>query len=399
MGPSTISIPSLRSLAVGLISFAPCALGQGQRQGQGQGQGQGQSGLNFTLTTEEKCGCYRTNATSPSFFASHHFADFRSLPQYVSSPNVITDAASSQSAPPTNQFFAAANWTSMWRATNWNNLEMMRMNNSDISGSDAAYMMVNSPNNIYIEKNNDTNATSQTYMTMRTTRLHNFQTAAELETTSTGYRFVSVRMYARTIGAPGAITAMFTYRPGANNNLQLVQEADQEIRTRDPQTLTQFTSQPSGNANGDVPAATRNVTMPAGRRWSEWAHYRMDWTPGSTTWYINGQLASTITFQAPRDASQVLFNSWGDGGTWSGPMAFNETASLQIQWLEMIFNNTDTKYAPKPGACTAICSIDDTPEIGTPVLVTGNVGAGTLAVPLLELCVLAGATLTLLLVL
>ncbi len=384
MGPLATSRPSLRSLALCLVGI-PCALGQVQ----GQGQGQKPTGSPaFNLTTDDKCGCFRSNLSTSSYFSHHHFADFRNLSQHVGTPKILADVPSNANANPTNDFFASTSWTTMWRATNWNNEQMMKTNNSDVSGSDATLLMVNSPNNIYIENNTDTNATSQTYMTMRTARLANFQTAAEIESTSVGYRYISVRMYARTLGSPGAITAMFTYRPGAGGSLQLVQEADLEIRTRDPQTRIQFTNQPSWNANGDVPAATRNVTMPSGRRWNDWAHYRMDWTPGSTTWYINGQLASTITFQAPRDASQVMFNSWGDGGTWSGVMPINQTAYMQVQWLEMLFNNTDTNYAPKPGSCTAICSIDDTPQIGTPVFVAANAGAGT-RTPSMRLLLLA----------
>lgn len=48
---------------------------------------------------------------------------------------------------------------------------------------------------------------------------------------------------------------------------------------------------------------------------AELLHCLMDWTPGVTTWYVDGQLASTIPFQAPRDPSQVMFNSWSDGGS------------------------------------------------------------------------------------
>ncbi len=327
----------------------------------------------YPLTTDSNCTCYRTNSSTSNYFSHHSFFDFRSLPQYVRTPPVLTEPQANINAGPTNDYFQSINWTSMWAMQNWDNSAQMRANNSDVTGSDATLFMVNSPNNIYIENNTDSGANApQTHMVMRTARLHTFQTSSEIESASGGFHFLSVRMYARTLGAPGAITAMFTYRPGANNALNLVQESDLEIRTRDPPTRVQFTNQPSWNADGDIPAATRNVTMPGSRRWSEWAHYRMDWTPGSTTWYVDGQLVSTINFQAPRDNSQVMFNSWSDGGSWSGNMSTNSEAYLQIQWIEMVFNNTDAAYMPRSGPCTNMCSIDETPVTGTPVLIASG---------------------------
>lgn len=327
----------------------------------------------YPLTVDSNCTCFRTNSSTSNYFSHHSFFDFRSLSNYAHTPPVLTDAQSNTNAPPANDYFKSVNWTNMWQAQTWDNGAMMKQNNSDVTGSDATLFMVNSPNNIYIEHNNDSGTPpGSTFMVMRTARLNSFQTSAEIESSSNGYRFLSVRMYARTLGAPGAITAMFTYRPGTNNNLNTVQESDLEIRTRDPQTRVQFTNQPSWNTDGDIPQATRNVTMPGTGRWSEWAHYRMDWTPGSTTWYVDGQLASTITFQAPRDPSQVMFNSWSDGGTWSGNMSTNAAAYLQIQWIEMVFNNTDAMYMPRPGACTNMCSIDETPVTGTPVLIASG---------------------------
>ncbi|KAJ9157497.1 Concanavalin A-like lectin/glucanase [Pleurostoma richardsiae] len=234
--------------------------------------------------------------------------------------------------------------------------------------------MVNSANNIFIERNTDYGASSQTYMTMRTARLQSFQTAAEIESTSQGFQYVSTRMLARTRGNSGAVTAMFTYRPPPNpGQPNLVQEADLEIRTVDPATHISLTNQPSWNDVGDIPQATRNVSLPGGRRWTDWAYYRMDWTPGSSTWYVNGQLVASITFQAPRDPAQLMFNSWSDGGSWSGNMSLNQAASLQIQWIDMVFNNTESKFV-KSGNCVTTCTVDDNAQPGSPVPISGGGG-------------------------
>ncbi|KAK0629362.1 glycoside hydrolase family 16 protein [Bombardia bombarda] len=301
----------------------------------------------YPLTTDSNCGCYRTNATSVNYFAHHQFFDFRSLSQYVNVPGPISNFDSNAAAPPTSSFFTSATWANAWRIQNWNNSGLLSLNNTDVN--DATVKMVNSPNNIYIERNTDNGANGQTHMTMRTVRHSDFQSAAEFESASNGYQFLSVRMYARTKGSSGAVTAMFTYRPPPTPlNTSLVQEADLEIRTRDPPSYVQYTNQPA-----------------------DWAYYRMDWTPGSTTWYVNGQTHSTITFQAPRDPAQVMFNAWSDGGSWSGHMSPNGAAYMQIQWIEMVYNNTDPG-AVKTGTCVNVCSIDETSKTGQPVLITGG---------------------------
>ncbi len=200
-------------------------------------------------------------------------------------------------------------------------------------------------------------------------------------------------MFARTMGSPGAVTAMFTYRPGAGGSLQLVQEADLEILTRDPQTHIQFTNQPSWNSNGDVPAATRNVTLPSGRRWSEWAHYRMGLD--ARKHHVVHQRPAGEHHHLPGPARPVPGDVQQLGAT-AAPGAASCRSTrlpfLQIQWLEMLFNNTDSNFAPKPGSCTAICSIDETPQIGTPVLI---VAAGTRPlVPFLLLAVFSSLCLS-----
>lgn len=326
----------------------------------------------YPLTTDSNCHCYKTNATASNYFAHHKFFDFRQLNQYVNVPGVKPDPDSNANAPPPSSYFDSSNWTNTWGTQNWNNSHVFKLNNSDVTGSDASVLMVNSANNIYIERNADNQASSETHLTMRTQRLKDFQTAAEFESTSQGYQYLSVRMFARTKGAPGAVTAMFTYRPGPNNSLALVQEADLEIRTVDPPNFVQYTNQPSWNSTGDIPQATRNASLPSGRRWSDWAYYRLDWTPGSSTWFVNGQVVSTIAFQAPRDPSLIMFNNWSDGGSWSGNMTVNAAAYMQIQWIEMVYNNTDPQLV-KSGNCINVCTIDETSKTGVPALLT-NIG-------------------------
>ena len=338
-----------------------------------------------------------TNGTDTGYFTKHRFFDFRNLAQYAGVPPTITNAHESGTAAVANQYFTSTEWTDTWMVGNWSNSAGVR--------KDSTVLMVNSRNNVYIEANGDSNPASQTFLTLRTQRLpavqdqKEFQTAAEIESLSGGFHYLSVRMLARTIGAPGAITALFTYRRA--DKLADIQEADLEIRTKDPRNTIQYTNQPSYTEDGDdIPEATQNISMPGGQDWTAWAVHRLDWTPTSTIWYIDGVQVSNIRFQTPRDASKVILNAWSDGGEWSGNMTQFDAAYLQIQWLDIAFNNTESKKAEKrsseekdvrssdvgpagplvgraaeQGSCKVVCSIDQTTNLGQPVMLWNN-GAG-----------------------
>ncbi|KAK4139548.1 glycoside hydrolase [Dichotomopilus funicola] len=347
-----------RSLTFALTSASMVAVARGE----------------FALTTDSNCHCYQTNATQSNYFSHHRFFDFRSLQDHINVPNPIDNWDDSAGAPPTSDYFTNSQFADVWSIQNWSNSELIDLDNSTIT--DATLQMVNSPNNIYIER--DEQQPDNTHLTLRTIRHHDFQSAAEFESVSEKYHFLSMRMEARTQGPPGAVTAMFTYRAPPNpEDTDLVQEADLEFLTRDPPHYVSFTNQPAWNSTSDIPGASHNVTFPGpGRRWSDWAEYRMDWTPGSSTWFVDGELASHITFQAPRDPSQVIFNAWSDGGSWSGRMPKGSTAYLQIRWIEMVYNNTDShgqhSKQEKQSTCENVCSIDETSKIGTPVLVSAG---------------------------
>ena len=119
--------------------------------------------------------------------------------------------------------------------------------------------------------------------------------------------------------------------------------------------------------------------------------HRLDWTPGLSTWYVNGQAVAKISFQAPSDPTTIIFNMWSNGGSWTSTMRVGEEALLQIQWIEMAYNMTDgyggakrdhgpdldRRYGSRSlghaGASvgkvakrSVVCCVDGTPKIGTP---------------------------------
>lgn len=339
------------------------------------------------VVNDTECGCFMTNASNPAFFSNHRFYDFRSLSQYAADPPaLVSDSAGAAAAPATSGFFKTKPFADDWAIMSWNN--------SDSVGGEAAYLLVNSPSNIYIERNSDSGASySDTYLTMRTARLSGFQSAAELESMSPNYRFVSVRMLARTLGDPGACTAIFTYR--GNRHVERVQEADIEILTKDPNTYIQYTNQPSFTSDGNsVDGASLNATVPT--PWTEWAVHRLDWTPSKSTWFVNGVQMASLSFQVPRDASHVNLNVWSNGGVWTGPMEVGKEARMQIKWLEMVFNSSSDYFVgdsksvqkaasvgPPTGAavkglssdgkrCKTVCSIDEANERGLAVVLSSS---------------------------
>ncbi|KAK6077221.1 hypothetical protein SCUP515_05070 [Seiridium cupressi] len=329
----------------------------------------------YKTTDDNHCDCYLTNGSTGAYFTTHKFYDFRSMSDHVNVPSsLVSDADAASQADPANDYFTSQAWTEAWSIQQWNN-------SASVDDGDVVLLMANSPANIYIETNTDANAQSDTYLTLRTVRLDDFQTAAEFESASEAYHFVSARMYARTVGASGAITAMFTYRGSDDPNA--IQEADLEIRTMDPPDMIQYTNQPSFSATGDaVDAATRNATVPVG--WDDWAVHRMDWSPDSTMWYVDGVDVSQISFQTPRDPSYIIFNTWSDGAHWSGNMSVGDEAYLQIQWIELVFNSTGGDGTSADGGthrrslsrredkCQNVCSVDETDTVGTPVLLQGG---------------------------
>ncbi|RKU42854.1 hypothetical protein DL546_002679 [Coniochaeta pulveracea] len=319
-----------------------------------------------SLTDDSHCGCYLTNGTDTRYFTQHKFFDFRDLEKYAGVPDILTDIDNTTNAPPTSDYFTSPDWTNTWAIQNWNT-------SGHGARSDASVLRYNSPNNVYIEKNADPdNPSPKTWMTLRTGRLPDFQTAAEIESMSKDhlYQYLSIRLLARTIGAPGAVTAFFTYLEQPT-----VQEADLEILTAGPRDVVQYTNQPSVDDDGDVIAqATQNATLPDGLEWTEWAIHRLDWTPTQSTWYVNGRQTAQIAFQVPRDPAQVVLNAWSDGGQWTGKMSVHDAAYFQIQWLEMVFNSTTVEKRDGEGqaGCKAVCSIDETPQTGKPVMLFDN---------------------------
>ncbi|KAI2626932.1 glycoside hydrolase family 16 protein [Hypomontagnella submonticulosa] len=315
-----------------------------------------QAAVAATPVDPSLCHCYLTNGTTGRYFANHKFFDFRNIAN-PRVPAAIDDRNGATNAPVTNAYFDSTNWTSTWAIQNW------------VGGSpDASVWQTYSKNDIYIESNTDPNPASRTYLTLRTHRhpAGDFQSSAEFDSVSPNYQYLSLRMYARTRGSAGAVAAMFTYRGGATD--ADVQEADMEILTKEPANAVHYTNQPSQVGGEARPNATVEVGVPGS--WSDWRVHRYDWTPGSSDWYVDGEKVASIQFQAPRDPATLIFNTWSDGGSWSGVMASGNSATMQVQWIELIYNNT--AEPSRFSHCANVCTLDVGTQPGVPALLSSG---------------------------
>jgi len=315
---------------------------------------------------DSRCNCYISNNSDLTYYSNHKFYDFRSLSEYAGIPGLLQNPYEASTAGNTSDYFKSETWNSFWETQAWNSSDSM-----GATTNASTVMRIFTPNNVYIEGNTDSGASPQTWLSLRTARQPMFQSAAEIATKLGDLQFLSMRMLARTVGAPGGCTAMFTYREGS-----VVQEADLEVLTKYSRDQVQCTNQPAIDGAGQlISNATRQVTLPAGVTWDNWAVYRLDWTPKQSIWYVNGQQIANIAFQVPRDGSKIHINAWSDGGNWTGTMGYKTEAHLQIQWWEVLYNRTSQR---PDGDCKAVCSIDASSVTGRAVMISNSLAAGRL---------------------
>lgn len=149
--------------------------------------------------------------------------------------------------------------------------------------------------------------------------------------------YLSLRVLLRVHGDAGAVAGIFTY-------LSDTAESDIEILTRDPSSHVHYSNQPVEDAEGNVNSqATMNVSMPANRRWTDWAVHRLDWTPGRSVFFVDGRETGRIEVNVPTQPSMVILNMWSNAGSWSGRMKSGGQAWLDVQYVEMAFNTSSSQ--------------------------------------------------------
>ncbi|KAF2833104.1 concanavalin A-like lectin/glucanase [Ophiobolus disseminans] len=311
------------------------------------------------------CSCYvvssGANSDTPEYFQYYRFYDFRNLTGALETVPLINNTQNTTLAPTWQpKIFNGDDWNADWGVQNW----------STPASADFPVPMSNSYANIFVGQEN-----RDTFLSLRTSRLDDHQTAGEIENQQKNLMHVSMRMYGRVTGGKGAVAGFFTFYDDNN-------ESDIEILTRDPKDQTRYTNQPSVDKQGNeiTAASTGPTNLPA---WDEWQTHRIDWLPKHSYWYLNNKQVAANTYSVPRKPSFLVLNMWGNGGEWSGNMTVGEQAEFHIQWIEMTFN-TSGPYTGDKGAkggdkrslveldnrevkgCQNVCKIDGVQQIGTP---------------------------------
>ncbi|CAL8575335.1 hypothetical protein XPA_001263 [Xanthoria parietina] len=332
-------------------------------------------------STTPECSCYQPAGNTEAVFLNHQFFDFRSLDNETFVSNLTAPAAVRPSQnegiePLTSPFFDTGFFGDYFIPGSW----------SREASEAAPVALVNSHQNLYLARDAPD---SPVHLTLRTNRLPSFQSASALETTEAAYLHASIHVRARISGSPGACAGIFTY-------LTDEQESDIEILTRDEKSTVRATNQPGVDANGTViPEASTQiaVTQPGGTAlgsWTDWNDYQLNWLPGRSEWLINGMSKLNKTYGVPRESSNIQLRMWSNGGTWPGNMTVGGEATLDIEWIDLVYNTSHDA----PGAtCTTVCSIDNFARNPQPQIASGTVGSLQLGTSLWALVLWAAIAL------
>ncbi|KAL9006516.1 MAG: hypothetical protein Q9188_000753 [Gyalolechia gomerana] len=314
-------------------------------------------------STVPACSCYQAPESNGALFLNHQFFDFRALANEtfasnLTAPDPINDDQDEGFEHTTSPFFDRGLFGDYFVPASWNK-----------SASEAApTFMANSQQNIYLTRDSPD---APVHLTLRTNRLSTFQSASDLETAETALLHASFRIRARVAGSPGACAGMFTYYSDD-------QESDIEILTRDKHSVMRATNQPGVDPQGTViPEASTQVTISvpdseANGSWTDWNNYQLDWLPGRSEWFINGVSKLNKTYGVPTEPSNFQIKMWSDGSAWTGNMSVGGLATLDIEWIDMVFN---TSHDTPGESCKTVCTVENIENNPVPQVAGANMHA------------------------
>lgn len=344
-----------------------------------------------SLTTESAlrhCDCYLVSGTDPGYFQHYQLWDFRDAPvprefrpfdaSYDNDDdNDLDDVYSEHNILPLSH----STFANDWKVQSWNRRSV----------ANKPTTVINSADNVFLARDHLSAATgnNHTYLVLRTTQLQDHNSAAELESRLTNIYRCSLRIrfqilpHGGLVGNPnpkprprprprprpapaaapaaakpkssppptGACAGIFTYdRTGA--------ESDIEILTRNPENIIHYANQPDYDPVTDtaIPGASIIAALP--KPWTEWATHRLDWFRNLSVWSQDGQVQTTNTYRVPEIPSTLVLNLWSDGGEWTGNLGVGESVYLGIEWIQLVYNISDTPGNKKTD-CRRPCWVDD----------------------------------------
>ncbi|OJD15315.1 hypothetical protein AJ78_04432 [Emergomyces pasteurianus Ep9510] len=326
-------------------------------------------GSDYLDKASDRCDCYVVSGPEPGYFQNYKFYDFRSVsPEKTWLSNSKTTRPSlTKTGNPKKAFRMNLEDTGFlddWAIQDWSR-----------PGSDLFPIPIrNYYENVFVLEDTTNNTTNTTYLALRTQRLQNHTSTAEIETYSHDYFRCSLRVRLRLHAGrsghledgdgsefdeeaipskgrnhsklgpanfrlhpppTGAVAGIFTYH-------SVNVESDIEILTADPPTLIHYSNQPDWDPSTDlmIPGASTIAKLPV--PWTSWSAHRLDWFPTMTRWYLNNTLQDAKNYRVPDQPSMLALNLWSDGGEWSGNMTIGSTVLMGIEWIEVAYN-TSTK--------------------------------------------------------
>ncbi|KAF7714676.1 Endo-1,3(4)-beta-glucanase [Penicillium ucsense] len=222
------------------------------------------------------------------------------------------------------------------------------------SGPHAPITMINSKDNVYFAKNRQWLDKMSTYLILRTTRLRNYTSTAEIETKARNIYRCSLRVRFRILPSnldeessvslakdlpatnedspfPGACAGIFTYR---ERNC----ESDIELLTKDPSSRIHYANQPDYDAVNDrmIPGASTIKDIPV--PWTTWSIHRLDWLSDISRWWVDDQQQDAKTYRVPNLPSWLMMNLWSDGSLWTGDLPIGGNVYMAVEYIELAFN-------------------------------------------------------------
>ncbi|OJJ03149.1 hypothetical protein ASPVEDRAFT_133921 [Aspergillus versicolor CBS 583.65] len=275
------------------------------------------------------CDCYLISGEDPGYFTNYKFWDFRNvrLPHNHSASETNTNSPlantilwESETLP-----LSESPFNTDWQTQSWSRNKTV----------DSIIPIVNSEFNAFFARH--PNYLDTTQLVLRTTRLANYSSTAEIESVNGNFFHCSIRVRMRLIGACAGI---FTYRSA-------MCESDLEFLTSDPPNTIHYANQPDYDPEADiiVPGASEVVTT-VPRPWSAWGTHRMDWFVNKTRWYADGELQADVSVSVPDRPSILAMNLWSDGGVWTGDMKVDESVYMGIEWIEIAYNTSTVGLSP-----------------------------------------------------
>ncbi|KAM6513320.1 hypothetical protein FALCPG4_015756 [Fusarium falciforme] len=294
------------------------------------------------------CSFFVTNGTAASLFSYYRFYDFRNI-----SSDTWDDVRESRDP---NNITAGASTNDMAWQLDWSRREGLRH-----AGPDAGPNLLPidyQPDSVYIKSISDkSDGNAKTALAFPSSRQNeSSHQSSGMDFTDEAILHLSLRLYARVSGAPGACATFFTYKNDT-------QEADIELLTRDDEDVVGFNTQPTFDIRGKyVPDSHWNMSLPKNISRETWINYRMDWVGDQVVWYINGVHMANTTVNVPVAPSRLSVALWGNGGTWTGNMTLGKSALLEVQWIEVAYNLSGANPAER-GA--TVCNLDEVNDEGS----------------------------------